>query len=214
VWTAALPGNATVSTYYVALLFVQLMTVSYEGNTFVNELTSGGLGDQMLRPHPVALKVIGANLAWRIWHVLFGTPAVVVIALLAGATFVPEALLLALPSLVLAATLRFLFTYVVVLTALWTQQSGNILSFANTLVFLLGGIAAPVTLFPDHYRPLGELLPFRAMAGLPAEIASGALIGQQIAAGYVWQLLWTVCFAAAAVIAWRAGVRKYTAVGA
>jgi ABC-2 type transport system permease protein len=214
VWTAALPGNARVSTYYVALLFVQLMTVCYEGNTFVNELTSGALGDQMLRPHPVILKVVGANLAWRIWHLLIGAPAVVALALLAGVTFAPQAALLALPALVLAAALRFLFTYVVVLTALWTQQSGSILGFANTLIFLLGGIAAPVTLFPDRYRPLGEALPFRGMAGLPAEIASGALSGPQIATGYGWQLLWTALCAAVAAIAWRAGVRKYTAVGA
>ena len=214
VWTAALPGDARVSTYYVALLAVQLMTVCYEGNTFVNELTGGGLGDQLLRPHPVILKVVGANLAWLIWHLLFGTPALVGIALLAGVTFAPVGLLLALPALVLAAALRFLFTYVVVLTALWTHQSGNILGFANALIFLLGGIAAPVSLFPDRYRWLGEALPFRGMAGLPAEIAAGALSGEQIAAGYAWQVLWTALCAAAAVVAWRAGVRRYTAVGA
>ena len=214
VWTAALPGNGRVSTYYVALLVVQLMTVCYEGNTFVEALTGGGLGNQMLRPHPVILSVVGANLAWRIWHALIGLPAVVALALLAGVAFAPGAVLLALPALVLAALLRFLFTYAVVLTALWTQQSGSILGFANTLIFLLGGVAAPVTLFPDCYRWLGEALPFRAMAGLPAEVAAGALTGQQIAAGYVWQLTWTLLFAVIAATTWRAGVRKYTAVGA
>jgi len=162
----------------------------------------------------VILIVVGANLAWRNWHFLVGAPAVAVIALLAGVALAPGAVLLAVPALVIAAALRFLFTYVVVLTALWTQQSGSILGFANTLIFLLGGIAAPVTLFPDRYRPLGEALPFRSMAGLPAEIASGALSGEQIAAGYAWQLLWTALFATIAALAWRAGVRKYTAVGA
>jgi ABC-2 type transport system permease protein len=214
VWTAALPGDTRVSAYYAALLFVQLMTVCYEGNTFANELTNGGLGDQMLRPHPVILKVAAANLAWRIWHVLFGTPAVVAIALLAGVNFGLGPLLAALPALAIAAALRFVFTYAVVLTALWTQQSGSILGFANTLIFLLGGIAAPVSLFPDRYRPLGEALPFRGMAGFPAEIAAGTLSGHQIIAGYAWQVLWTALVTAIAVAAWRAGVRKYTTVGA
>jgi ABC-2 type transport system permease protein len=214
VWTAALPGNTRVSAYYVALLFVQLMTVCYEGNTFANQLTSGGLGNQMLRPNPVILSVAGENLAWRIWHVLFGTPAVIAIALLAGVTLAPGPLLLAAPAVAIAAVLRFVFTYAIVLTALWTQQSGSVLRFANTLIFLLGGIAAPVTLFPDRYRWLGEVLPFRGLAGFPAEIAAGTLSGQQVAAGYVWQLLWSVLVTAVAVVAWRAGVRKYTAVGA
>jgi ABC-2 type transport system permease protein len=214
VWTAALPGNARVSTYFVALMLVQLLTVCYEGHTFANELTSGGLARMMLHPHPIVLQVAGANLAWRTWHLLIGTPAVAAIAVLAGVTFAPGAVLLALPALLMAGVLRFLFTYTVVLTGLWTQQSGSILGVANTLIFLLGGIAAPVTLFPDRYRALGEALPFRSMAGFPTEIATGSLSSGQIAAGYAWQVLWTALFAAVAMVVWRAGVRKYTAVGA
>ena len=213
VWSAALPGSRAVSAYYVALLAVQFMTVCYENVTFTQHITSGALADRLLRPHPVVLYVLGGNCAWRIWHLLFGLPLVVGTALAAGVAFQPATVTVAIPAVVLAAALRFLFTYVLALTAIWIQRAGSVINFGNTLVFLLGGAAAPVALFPDRLRPLGEALPFRAMHGFPAEIAAGSLGHAQIAAGYAWQLLWTTLFTLIAIAVWRAGVRRYTAVG-
>ncbi len=42
-WSVALPGSSRISTYYVALLAVQLMTVSYEHHTFSNGIYAGAL---------------------------------------------------------------------------------------------------------------------------------------------------------------------------
>lgn len=37
-----------------------------------------------------------------------------------------------------------------------------------------GGSAAPIAFFPGAFRSVGEILPFRAMLDLPAEIATGS----------------------------------------
>lgn len=213
VWSAALPGRAGISTYYVALLAVQLMTVSYEGHTFSNGIYAGGLSGDLLRPRPVVFGVLGANVALRIWHLLFGLPIVVVAAIVVGVTFPPAAVLLAIPAMLLAATLRFLFIYLLALSAFWTQQAQGVVGLGETLIFLLGGSAAPLALFPARFRSLGEALPFGAMLGFPAELASGSLRGGQALAGYRWQALWIAVFLPAATWVWRAGVRRYTAVG-
>ncbi|HYI25097.1 MAG TPA: hypothetical protein VD767_06770, partial [Thermomicrobiales bacterium] len=52
VWSTALPGRADVSTYYVAILAVQLLTVSYEYHTVSKAIYQGELNDDLLRPHP------------------------------------------------------------------------------------------------------------------------------------------------------------------
>ena len=113
----------------------------------------------------------------------------------------------------LAAALRFLFTYLLALAAFWTEQAHGVVGFGETLLFLLGGSAALLTLFPEGFRPLGEALPFGAMLGFPAEIAAGSLRSSAVLAGYGWQALWIAVFLPAAVIVWRAGLRRYTAVG-
>ncbi len=213
IWSAALPGSDVVRTYFVALLAVQMFTVCYEANTYMEGIANGDFANDLLRPHAAVLQVLGDSLAWRAWHVALGAPVVLAAALIAQVSFDVGLVLLALPAVLLAAALRFLFSYVTVLTALWTHQAGNVVAFGSTLVFLLGGAAAPITFFPEQVRPLGEALPFRAMLGFPAEIAGGSLTLTQVAVGYAWQVGWTVLFAGLAVVVWRAGVRRYVAIG-
>ncbi|MBA3944771.1 MAG: ABC-2 family transporter protein [Herpetosiphonaceae bacterium] len=213
VWSAALPGRTGISTYYVALLVVQLMTVSYEHHTFANGIYSGEVSHELLKPQPVVITTLGTNLALRIWHLLVGLPIIIVAGLIAPLSFELRLVLLAIPAVVLAAALRFLFTYLLALSAFWMQQAHGVVGFGESLIFLLGGTAAPVMLFPEQLRAVGEALPFRAMLGLPAEIAAGSLNGAQIVQGYAWQCIWLPVLALAAIIGWRRGVRRYTAVG-
>jgi ABC-2 type transport system permease protein len=213
VWTVALPGNDQVSTYYVALLVVQLFTVSYEHHTFSNHVYDGGISHDLLKPHSVIIAALGDNIAMRVLHVVMGLPFILVAAVLVGVTFEARWMLAALPAVLLAALLRFVFTFLLALSAFWTQQAHGVVGFGETMIFLLGGSAAPIQFFPPALRPWGEALPFRAMLGFPAEIATGSLGSAQILQGYAWQCGWIVVFGLMAILVWRAAVRRYTAVG-
>ncbi|MBA3274626.1 MAG: ABC-2 family transporter protein, partial [Chloroflexia bacterium] len=162
VWSAALPERSGISTYFIALLAVQLMTVSYEYHTVSMGIYQGGLNESLLRPHPMVIAPLGENLATRAWHLLIGLPIIAIPMAAAGIAFDAGDILLALPALALAALLRFLFTYALALSALWGQQSGGVTELGATLVFLLGGMAVPIPLLPESVRPFGEALPFRA----------------------------------------------------
>lgn len=213
VWSAVLPGQPAVTTYYVALLAVQLMTVSYEQHTFSNGIYDGSLAGLLLRPHPVVLEVLGPNVALRLLHLLIGLPIILLAAFAAGVTLEARLVAAALPALALAAVLRFLFTYMLSLSAFWTERAHGVVGLGDTVIFLLGGSAAPLTLYPAALRGVGLRLPFRAMLGFPAEIAAGHLTAADILTGYAWQAAWLVPLAGLAVLIWRAGVRRFTAVG-
>lgn len=213
VWSAALPGSARVSTYYVALLAVQLGTVSYENHTFSNAIYAGGLGHELLRPQPVVLGPVAENVAIRLWHLAVGAPLIVLAGLAMGVSFSPSRVLLALPCLALAASIRFLFTYMLALSAIWTQQAHAIVGFGETLIFLLGGSAAPIGFLPHPLNSIGAALPFWGMLGLPAEVAGGTLGGLPLALACLAQLGWLAALTLAVRGTWLAGVRRYTAVG-
>lgn len=213
VWAAALPGQPSIKTYYVALLFAQLFTVSYENHTFSNRVYEGQLADDLLRPHPVLLASLGENIAVRCWHVVIGLPIILIAGWVAGARFGWADLALAAPALLLAAALRFLFTALLSLSAFWTEQAHGITGLGATLIFLLGGTAVPVALLPGPLQTLGAALPFPAMLGFPAEVAAGQLTPGAMLSGYSWQLFWIAISAALLLFVWRAGVRRYTAVG-
>jgi len=213
VWSAALPDSDSVSAYYLALLLVQLMTVSYENHTLSNGIYAGNLSHELLKPQPPVIGTLGQNLALRIWHVLIGLPLLLLIWLVTGVTLSAEAALLAMPALLLAAVLRFLFIYTLALSAFWTQQAHGAVGVGETLIFLIGGSAAPLAFFPGMFQTIGEVLPFRAMLGLPAEITTGSLDRDAVLTGYAWQIVWLLAFAAVAVGVWRRGVRRFTAIG-
>lgn len=213
VWTAALPGNAAVSTYYLLVLAVQLMTVSFEHHTLSNGIYAGGLVADLLKPWPVVLSYFGENLALRMWHTIFGLPLFVVIGFTFEIRSSPGALLAAVPAVLLAGLLRFAFTYVLALSALWTQRAHGVVGVGETLIFVLGGTAAPIGFLPEPYGTLGHLLPFWSMLGMPAEIAAGMVSGADMWAAYGTQLAWLGIAGAVSLVVWHRGVRRFTAFG-
>ncbi len=213
VWSAALPDAGNVSAYYVAILLVQVMTVTQEEHTTSNRIYEGTLSHDLLKPQPPIIGTIGTALASRLWHVIIGLPVVVLVWLATGATFSPVSVALAIPALLLAAMVRFLFVYTLALSAFWTQQAHGAVGFGETLIFLLGGLPAPVALMPERFRDVGEILPFRAMLGLPAEIATGSLSRQEVLIGIALQSGWLLVFAALAAAVWQRGLRRFTAIG-
>jgi ABC-type uncharacterized transport system permease subunit len=209
VWSAVYPDDPAIGRYYVAVVLVTLMTESFEQHTFSETIYNGTLSHELLRPQPVVLGVIGTNLAIRAWLTLLGAPIVLLTALTLRVGFDWSAVLRSVPYLVLAAALVFLWTFLLSLTAFWTDRVHAVVGFGSQLVFLFGGTAAPLGVLPDGWRRVAEALPFYGMNGLPASVAAGTRTGGSI--GY--QLIWVVVLVGAVVVLWRAGVRRYTAVG-
>jgi ABC-2 type transport system permease protein len=210
VWSAVYPDDPTIGRYYVAIILVTLMTESFEQHTFSERIYDGTISHELLRPQPVVIGVLGANLAIRAWLTFLGAPVVLLTGLSLGTGFHWRSVLLSLPFVVLAAALVFLLTFLLSMTAFWTQRVHSIVGFGHSLLFLFGGTAAPVALLPDGWRQIAEASPFYAMSGLPAELAAyGGSVGRAL----VLQLSWLVVLLVAVRLVWRAGVRRYTAVG-
>src|SRR5258708_1382166 len=78
-WSVALPGDTHISAYYIALLAVQFMTVSYENYTFSETIYLGTFSHELLRPQPVILSTMGTNVAMRLLHLLTGLPLLIIV---------------------------------------------------------------------------------------------------------------------------------------
>jgi ABC-2 type transport system permease protein len=213
VWSSALPGSSGVTSYYLALTAVQLLTVSFEHHTLSNVIYDGSFADRLVRPQPPLLEVLATNLAIRFWYGIFGLPVVVALAAATGALPRAPALAAAIPSLLLAMALRFCLTCVPALSAFWTQRAHGAVSLMETLLFLLGGVAAPLSLLPGAVGEAGRLLPFWSALGAPAEIASGDVAAGAVTGVLLVQAGWLLLAAGALGLVWRRGVRRFTAVG-
>lgn len=213
VWSSVFPKDPGVTAYYVALMVVQLMSASYENHTFSGAIYDGNISHELLQPKPVVVGPLGANLAVRLSLCLLGAPIVLVAGLLLHVSYSFSAVLLAFPAVVLAMLLRFLFTWVLALTAFWTERVHAVTGFGGVLIFLVGGSAAPVMFLPEPLRLVASALPFRAMLGFPAELATRNVAGADVLLGFGFQVFWVAVLGVLAVAVWRLGVRRYTAVG-
>jgi ABC-type uncharacterized transport system permease subunit len=213
IWSAVYPDDPAIARYYVAVMLVTLMTESFEQHTFSGRIYDGTLSHELLRPQPVVIGVLGENLAIRGWLTLLGAPIVLLTGISLQAGFDWRSVVLSLPCVALAAVLVFLWTFLLSMTAFWTDRVHAVVGFGGQLIFLFGGTAAPINLLPDLWRRIAELSPFYGMNGLPAEIASSPPYGGSLATALGYQLVWVVVFVVIVAVVWRAGVRRYTAVG-
>ena len=212
-WTKAVPGDQRIAAYFVALIFVHLATDSPEEHTFAQSVYDGTFTDVLLRPHPMPLGTIGFNIAFKAFNVLGAIPIAVAVALLADVRFDLARVLLAIPAVVLGSSIAFVLKFTLAQSSFWTPRVFAVTQLGNMLVFTLGGGAAPIPLLPDGVRAWLEVLPFRSIVGFPSEVASGLATGREVAVGYALQVVWFGVLALLPRSVWRAGVRRYVAIG-
>ena len=93
------------------------------------------------------------------------------------------------------------------LCAFWVRRILPVYLIVQKMLFLLGGLFAPVSLYPAWLARISEASPFAAALywpGLQALTPSARLFGATLAL----QLFWIAVLAGLCALIWRAGLRK------
>jgi ABC-2 type transport system permease protein len=225
VWTTvAAGGGGTVggfttgdfAAYFIVLMLVDHVTFSWIFYEFEYRVRQGNLSPLLLRPiHPIH-KDIAENLTYKLLTLAIMLPTAGALALAFRPTFATAPWMLAafVPALVLGFGVRFLIEWTLALAAFWTTR----VSALNELYFVgmlfLSGQVAPLALLPAPVRLVADLLPFRWMVAFPVELLIGRLTPAEALRGLGVQLVWLLLSFGLLALVWRAGVRRYSAVGA
>ncbi len=202
--------------YYITFMLVNHVTYTWIMFEFEYRVRHGSFSPALLRPvHP-----IHADIADNISSKLITLPLILVAAGVLALTFhpvyrvTPWAAAAFAVSLLLAFGLRFLMEWTLALTAFWTTRVGP----ANQLYFLaayfLSGQMAPLALMPRFVQVVAAALPFRWTTSFPIELFLGRVAWSDALRGLGMQAGWLVLCLGLLRLVWRAGVRRYTAVGA
>ena len=202
--------------YYVVLTLVGQLTQSWNAYEFEQAVRMGWLSPRLLRPlHPVHYTVVG-NLVWKAVTLPALIPVLALIAWGFHAHFQLAAwnVLLFLPSVILAAALRFLTGWILASLAFWTTRVAAVANIFEQVGFIFAGQIAPLSLLPGALQSIAYVLPFSYMLGVPSDILRGGLTVEQGLARVAGQAIWVALSYVGFQIIWRAGVRQYSAVGA
>ncbi len=222
VWSAAAGGQTLggltqgdLVAYYVVLILVNQLTFCTNNWTVGDAIRYGRLNLLLLRPMPPLYDALASEVAVKVVFMTFAIPLAAVLAFLLR----PELHVTAqdglafLPALAMAWALRFLWGYWIALLSFWATRADALLSLQESLVFLLGGQVAPFALLPEGMQAVATILPFRYMAGFPVEVLAGQLSRAQLQIGFAFQGGWLLIALALSVMLWRAGLKRYSAVG-
>ncbi|MBA3764835.1 MAG: ABC-2 family transporter protein [Actinobacteria bacterium] len=204
------------TTYFVCLTLVTHLTMAWNSHEFEFEIRQGRLSPKLLRPlHPLHYSVV-ENSVFKLTTIVPLSLVLLGVVLTFGARFEtqPFHLILFVPSVVLAAALAFVTTWVIATLAFWVTRMRT----ANTLFmrasFIFAGQIAPIALVPGWLQALSYALPFWYMLGAPTEILRGSTTLEASLLIIAVQALWLCVAWVAFTFAWRAGLRQYSAVGA
>jgi ABC-2 type transport system permease protein len=142
-------------------------------------------------------------------------PTIIILSIIfqPSIAFVPWSLLAMLPALIIGYFLRFTLMYAMSLTAFWTTRVTALFQLFFALEFFFSGRAVPLTVLPEWAQQIAEFLPYQWMFYFPLELLLGRLTPQETMTGFLIQIGWFALTLLAFVGVWRAGVRRYVAVG-
>jgi ABC-2 type transport system permease protein len=226
VWTTVANSQGSVqgltandfTTYYLTLLIVDNLTSDITIHILAYKIKDGTLAGELLKPvHPVLTNTLINNLAFKALTLIVLIPVWLTLCLLFQPDFSSvtlPSLLLAVPALALGFGISFLLGATITSVAFWTTRVYALGEFYYALGILFGGQFIPLDLMPEIIQTIAQYLPFQLFKYFQIQLILGRLppdlILRDFAMGVVWFGIALVLFN----LVWRAGVKRFSAVGA
>ncbi len=207
-------GQAEFARYFAVTLLVRQLTgvwVLWELN---QQIRTGALSPMLLRPMNPLWWQFAETLAAIPWRLLVLGPVLAAVAVWRpDIVFVPTFARVVgfAVSLVLALLVAWFVQCIFGALAFWFDQSLGLFQVYFFAWALLGGYVVPLPLLPEGVAAVAAWLPFHASLGAPVEVLLGiAPIGPSVAV----QAGWVAALGLLSMAVWRAGIKRYGAVGA
>jgi ABC-2 type transport system permease protein len=208
--------QAELAAYFLAFVLVNHLTFNWVMWDFQYRIETGQMSFQLLRPvHPLH-QDLADNLGYKGVMLALLVPVTALLAWWFEPDFATRAWAAAalVPVLLLAFALRFVFEWVLALTAFWTTRVIALNQAYGAVLLFFAGRFAPNDLLPGPLEQLAWCLPFRWMVAFPVELAIGRVTPRDALQGALIQMTWLGLVLLALRLGWRAALRRFTAVGA
>ncbi len=172
------------------------------------DIRLGMLEPHLLRPKPYLLQKIAESLGDSLARLIGIGLAALLALILSGRAVPPTEAFAALAVLgPLGAVIGVLLYTIVGLCAFWVRRVMPAYLIMQKSMFLLGGLFAPITLYPAWLYHAGVFTPFAANLFYAGQQMIAPSV-QAFAEAFAAQLFWIVALAAIIAVIWRAGLRK------
>jgi ABC-2 type transport system permease protein len=224
VWTTVARAQGSVNgmtaqdfaAYYMVLLIVDIATSQITIHILGYRIMDGTLSNLLILPvHPILTQVLVSNLAFKALQLIALAPIWAALYVL----FQPVLnitlinVLLAIPVLSLGFLMLFFTGAIITCIAFWTTRVWAIWEFYAAVFQLFAGQFVPLALLPPVLKSIAYILPFRLVLYFPVQLILGKLTLQETLLNMGMQAVWVLIAYFLFTLVWRAGVKKFSAVG-
>jgi ABC-2 type transport system permease protein len=223
VWTAVAAeapvgryGSNEFAAYFLASLFVRLLTGAWVVWQMNEEIRTGQLAMRLLKPtHPFVIYAAENIGAWPIRIVLL-LPVIPIFLLWLGPGYLtkdPVQAFLFIPTLFGAWGIWFSSMLCVGCLALFWDRSVSVFDVWLAAYLAFSGYLVPIDLFPLWLRHWVDVSPFAQILSLPVNTLLGVVDRNRTIEGLLLQLFYLSFFFAVSFYLFRRGVRRFEAFG-
>ena len=225
IWRTALESGADLpvdaeylTTYFVLLGIVSMLTSSWIAGFLAQEIRDGTLSKWIVRPGSTHFSGIANNLSEKIVKTVVLTPLIALVWWSFRDAIVlpsdPARWLLFMVSVVGAAVMVYAMHVMTGALAFWFEDVTGMDRAREMISSVLRGQLVPLALMPGGAEGFIEIQPFRYTLSFSIELVIGDLSNGELVTGMLLQLAYPALFVAGAMALWRRGMRAYAAVGA
>jgi ABC-2 type transport system permease protein len=204
-----------ISRYFLSAFLVRQFTVVWLIHVFEEDALQGRLSPFLLQPLAPLWRYLAAHFSEQASRVPIVAVMVLALGLVApGLLWLPSArsLLLALLAIQAAFLLRFLLQVLVTTLCFWSERAAALDRLLLIPYLFLSGLVAPLATFPPAVRRLALATPFPWMVDFPARLLAGEPVDAALGFGAI--AAWCLLLLPIGLWLWRAGLRRYSAMGA
>ncbi len=205
-------------TYYLTLLIIDQLTSEITIHILAYKIQDGTLSSDLLRPvHPILTNTLVYNVAFKVLCLIGLVPIWVLLVFLFHPNFSSvtwASVVMTLPAVLLGFAISFLIGASITCLAFWTTRVDAISQFYFAVVTLFSGQFVPLQLMPRVVQDVAQYLPFQMFKYTPIEIALNRLPLDATLRAYGVGIVWLVLAALIFQWVWRAGIKRFSAVGA
>ena len=203
------------SHYFLAAFVVRQFTVVWLIQVFEDDALQGRLSPFLLQPLSPLWRYLAAHFSEQASRIPFVAVMLLAVGLAApGLLWLPSAgaLLLGILAIMAAFLLRFLLQVLVTTLCFWSERAAALDRLLMIPYLFLSGLVAPLDTFPPAVRRLALATPFPWMVDFPARLLAGEPVNVALGFGAIAAL----CLLLLPIghWLWRAGLRRYSAMGA
>lgn len=200
-------------TFYFLIRVTQNRTSPFEANSFANDIKSGAITSSLLKPvnliwYRVFFKAVVGNM-WSVGNL---------VAILFFSQFLYSALVLPknivtfliyIVVLLLNGILSLLINIIIGSLGFWITEVTHLKTITYQVVSILSGALIPLTFFPDSFRKVTNILPFKYLVQFPVDIYLGKLTNSELITNFILMSLWLIVLSIFSQVLFKRGLRTY-----